>query len=127
MPVSHADTGLKQAFGREVLTEGTPGQFFLGKLMAPIAVVLGRINVNGFVHAAMHREVGLTVAVEVRFPEHDPAVNGLLENTGLERGTLPSEKTGQADIKGCESHVIYQTTWTGRAMQISSAPRDTSC
>ncbi len=73
--------------------------------MAPIAVVLGRINVNGFVHAAMHREVGLTVAVEIRFPEHDPAVNGLLENTGFEGGTLPSEKTGQADIHGYESHV----------------------
>jgi len=102
--VSHANAGLKQALGREVLSESAPWQFFFWKLMAPVAVVLGRINVDGFVHAAMHREIGLTVAVEVRFPEHDPAVYWLLENTGFERGTLPGEKAGQPDVHGYESH-----------------------
>jgi hypothetical protein len=53
----------------------------------------------------MYREIALTVAVEVRFPEHDPTVYGLLENTGLERGTLPGEKTRQTNIDGYESHV----------------------
>jgi hypothetical protein len=103
--VSDADTGLEQAVGREVLPESSPGEFFFGKLMAPVAVMLGRINVDGFVRAAMHREIGLTVAMEVRFPELDPAVYGLLEDTGFEGSALPGEKMGQADIQGYESHV----------------------
>jgi hypothetical protein len=53
----------------------------------------------------MHRKVGLTVAVEIRFPEHDAAIYGLLENTGFEGSAFPSEKTGQPDIHGYDSHV----------------------
>jgi hypothetical protein len=54
----------------------------------------------------MDREVGLTVAVEVRFPEHDPAVDRPFENSGFESGTPPREQTRQADIHGYESHVL---------------------
>ena len=37
--------------------------------LAPVRVMLGRINVNSLVDTAVHREIGLPIAVEIK-PRH---------------------------------------------------------
>ena len=55
---------LEQSLGRQVLAEGSPGEFHLGKLAAPFIVVLGRVGIDSLVDAPMHRQVGLLVALD---------------------------------------------------------------
>jgi hypothetical protein len=75
--------------------------------------VLGRINVDGFVHAAMHREIGLTVSIKVRFPQHDPTVYRLLEDSGLKEAPFQASNRGSPTLTDTSRMFIYQTTQMG--------------
>src|SRR4029453_7625690 len=55
----------KEALGGEVLAEGSPGKIDLRKLAVPIGVVLARVDVDGLIDSAVHREIRLLIAIQV--------------------------------------------------------------
>jgi hypothetical protein len=62
--------------------------------------MLGRIDVDGLVSAAVHGEVGLTVAFEVDPGRSDGAFDGLLEDPGQHGPPSPLDLPGKAHVHG---------------------------
>ncbi|HEX9606942.1 MAG TPA: hypothetical protein VF962_06900, partial [Gemmatimonadaceae bacterium] len=58
----------------------TPRERKTRKLLAPVLIMLGGIDVYRFVHASVHGEVGLLVANQVESVDAYPARYGSLED-----------------------------------------------
>ena len=96
---------LEQPLGGQVLAEDGPGQIHSGKLLAPILVVLGRVDVDGLVDAAVHRQVGLLVALEVERGHAQSAVDRCLEDGGEHRMAVPLDLSREPDAQRHDFHV----------------------
>src|SRR5713101_8437200 len=72
-PVPDANFVLDQTFRGEVLSKRTPWERKIRKLLAPVLIVLGGIDVHRFVHAPVHGEVGLLVTNNVQSIDAYPA------------------------------------------------------
>src|ERR1700693_4459353 len=103
--VSDGNGGFEEPFCSEILAEGSPGTGWIGKLGVPSGIVFGRIAVDGFVRAAVYREVGLRVAIEIARPQRHSPFHGFLENAGFESGASPGKQTRKADVDRNELHI----------------------
>src|SRR6202166_1516736 len=103
--VSDGNGRFEEPFCSEILAEGSPGTGWIGKLGVPSGIVFGRIAVDGFVRAAVYREVGLPVAIEIGRPQHHSPFHGVFENAGFESSASPGKQTRQADVDRNELHI----------------------
>src|SRR5207247_297715 len=98
---------LHQTFRREILAEGSPGEVHAGKLGAPECVMLGRIDVDGLVGAAVNGEVGLPVAFHVHASDFDRALHRRLED-GREDGLpMPLDFARKPHVDRYDFHSSY--------------------
>ena len=98
-PVAHRGLLLERcALDRQVLAERAPRKA-PAELVLPERVVLHRVGVDRLVGAAVHRQVGLAVAVEVHAGCTDAPFDRLLQDPGRHRFTPPRRRARQADVQ----------------------------
>ena len=66
--------------------------------------MLARIGVNRLVLAAVHCEIGLTVAVDVEPPHGPHARHRVFEDAGRDNAAPPLNFARLADVKGDDLH-----------------------
>jgi hypothetical protein len=89
---------LSQPLGREILAKHTPGQFHAGQFLSPVGIMLRRVSVHRLVRPAVHREIGLPVAVKIQLRHLHPARNRLLENSRADGKRFPLNFARQSYI-----------------------------
>src|SRR5262245_32073409 len=77
----------------------------------PIGVVFCRIDVDRLVRPAMHRQVGLAIAVEIESPQRDATGHRLFEDAGRNSLALPLHCPGQPYIDGNDLHRPHLPQW----------------
>src|SRR5262249_7125238 len=103
-PVTDAELGLPQATDGEVLAEHAPGEFGSWQLLAPELVVLGGIDVDRLLGSAVHREIGLAVAIQVQRAQRELPLYWLLKNRRPDGATEPLDLAREADIDRHDVH-----------------------
>src|SRR5271166_5305030 len=103
-PVANLHVVLPQAFGREILAEHAPRQRRIRKLAMPIRVVFRRVSVDCLVPAAVHRQVSLTISIQIEEPQGDPIGNRRLEDRGRNGLALPLHRAGKPQIDRDDLH-----------------------
>src|SRR5262245_17361280 len=96
--VPDIDLGLRYTFGRQILTEHSPGQVKAGKFTAPEVIMSRRVCVDGFIGAAVDLQIGLTITVEVKFPHGDSSRDALFENSRRDDAVLPENFPWKTDV-----------------------------
>ena len=84
----------------EVLSELTEGELIPAEHASPVVVVLDRVCVSCPVDAHVVLEVRLSIPVEVRGPQHDPALDRLFEDARRHRFTPVRDFLGQRNVYG---------------------------
>ena len=103
-PVANQHVVFTEAFGREILAEHAPWQRHIRKLALPIRIVFRRIGIDRLVLAAVHRQIGLTIAVKIEGPQGDPIRNRRLEDGRRNGLALPLYLAGKSQIDGDDLH-----------------------
>src|SRR5439155_14423753 len=95
---------LDETLRREILAEGSPGEVHAWKLGAPERVMLGRIDIDGLVGAAVNGEVGLPVAFQVQASNFDKARHGRLEDRRQDGLPMPLDLARKPHVDRYEFH-----------------------
>ena len=77
--VTDRELGVVEPVRRQILAESAPAEVRVRELAPPVRVVLRRIAVHRLVGPAVHREIGLPVAVEVVIAHRDAVATGALK------------------------------------------------
>src|SRR5260221_108688 len=93
-----------QSFGRKIFTEGAPRKLHPAKLVAPVVVVLGGVDVHGLVGPSVNGEVGLPVALDVERRDAHRAAPAILPDGSGRRLPVPDDLPGKAGVDRDELH-----------------------
>jgi hypothetical protein len=96
--ISDTDIGVGHAIDREVLAELTIVEIVASQLLLPVSIGLDLIDEHCAMLATMSREIGLTVAVEVKLAYQPRARHGSLPDGRPHRLASPRDVTRQTDI-----------------------------
>ena len=108
-PIADADFVLEDALGRQILAKRSRRQVRPLQLAPPEVVVFARIDVDGLVATAMHREIGLSIAFDVECGDAAPV-----------RRRVPSRSTFER-CRPCHSTSRGRPTFTDNTF--TAAPR----
>ncbi len=94
------------AFHGEVLAKRAPRQVDPRQLPAPVGVMFGRVKINRLIDAAVHREIGLPVAVEVQRRDMHPPEHRLLPDRSPHGLATRDHFPRQPDVDRNEFHQL---------------------
>src|SRR5262249_23030502 len=87
----------------QVLAERPPRQR-PAELLPPVRVVLGPVQVDGLVGAAVDGQIRLAISLEVEPVDANRAVDGLLEDPGRHLPLPPDDPARKADVDRYHPH-----------------------
>src|ERR1700675_2507256 len=103
-PVADTELALEYALGGQILAEGSPRKVHTRKLSEPVRIVLQGIGIHGLVDAAVHREIGLLVAVHVERAHVSAALDRGLEDGSADGLSAPLDLARRPDVQRHDPH-----------------------
>ena len=79
--------------------------------------MFGGIRVDGFIHSAVNRQIGLSIAVKIQLPHHDLAGHRIFKYAGGNTSALPFNLARFSDI---ERNDVHQCMITNFAVKLKN-------
>src|SRR3989442_622551 len=96
--VSDVNRFLDYTFGREILSEHPPGKVHAGKFLAPERIMLRWVDIDSLIDSAVHREIGLLVALYVQARNPNTWRHWRLEDGCADALPLPVDLTRKPHV-----------------------------